>query len=118
MIQLRPAKRVTLSVGESVRIVRNVQQLSQNHLARLSGIPQGTISSRRSVWRGQVLRIRIMGSDDGADSSSPRCLGAGRTDVGEGRSPNVHASTSRRERPRMNNPRRFSPREAPGIVAV
>ena len=38
-------KRVDVSVGESVRIVRELQGLSQNDLAAESGIPQSTISA-------------------------------------------------------------------------
>src|SRR5687768_12497694 len=46
MKQFRPAKkRIEVSVGESVRIVRELQDLSQNQLAELTGIPQGTISA-------------------------------------------------------------------------
>ena len=46
MSQLRPAKRrTTVSVGESVRIIRELQELSQNQLAELTGIPQATISA-------------------------------------------------------------------------
>ena len=42
----RPAKtRVEVSVGESVRILRELQELSQNQLAERSGIPQSTISA-------------------------------------------------------------------------
>ena len=42
----RPAqKRVSLSVGESVRIVRELQGLTQSKLARLTKIPQSTISA-------------------------------------------------------------------------
>jgi transcriptional regulator with XRE-family HTH domain len=37
-------KRVEVSVGESVRIVRELQGLTQAGLATLSGIPQTTIS--------------------------------------------------------------------------
>jgi len=37
-------KNLDLSVGESVRIVREFQELSQNTLAKLTGIPQSTIS--------------------------------------------------------------------------
>ncbi len=36
---------VKVSVGESVRIVRELQELSQNQLAALSGIPQSTLSA-------------------------------------------------------------------------
>jgi DNA-binding XRE family transcriptional regulator len=48
-------------VGESVRIVRELQELSQNQLARLTGIPQATISAiendrvRLGVERAKVL---------------------------------------------------------------
>lgn len=46
MINSKPAqKRATVSVGESVRIIRELQELSQNQLAQLSGIPQATISA-------------------------------------------------------------------------
>ena len=46
MKDYRPAKkRATVSVGESVRILRELQGLSQNQLAQASGIPQATISA-------------------------------------------------------------------------
>ena len=46
MKQFRPAKkRIQVSVGESVRVLRELQNLSQNELARLSGIPQATLSA-------------------------------------------------------------------------
>jgi len=38
-------KRIEVSPGESVRIIRELQELSQNQLSELSGIPQSTISS-------------------------------------------------------------------------
>ncbi len=38
-------KRIDVSVGESVRIVRDFQGLTQNQLSVLTGIPQSTISS-------------------------------------------------------------------------
>jgi len=37
-------KTVEVSVGESVRIMRELQELSQLDLAQLTGIPQSTIS--------------------------------------------------------------------------
>ncbi len=37
-------KHIEVSVGESVRIMRELQELSQNQLATLTGIPQATIS--------------------------------------------------------------------------
>lgn len=36
---------VNVSIGESVKIIRELQSLSQNDLARLTGIPQSTISA-------------------------------------------------------------------------
>ena len=40
------AKRhIKVTVGESVRIVRELQEMSQNDLARATGIPQSTISA-------------------------------------------------------------------------
>lgn len=46
MKDYRIAKRqIDVSVGESVRIVRELQEMSQNELARLTGIPQSTISA-------------------------------------------------------------------------
>lgn len=38
-------KRVDVSIGESVRIIRELQELSQNELADMTGIPQSTISA-------------------------------------------------------------------------
>lgn len=62
MNQFRHAKKRTeVSAGESVRIVRELQGLSQNRLAELSGIPQATLSAiennriRLGVERAKVL---------------------------------------------------------------
>ena len=62
MKEYRPAKkRINVSVGESVRILRELQELSQNQLARLTDIPQTTISAiendrvRLGVERAKVL---------------------------------------------------------------
>ncbi len=62
MKDFRPAKkRVEVSVGESVRVLRELQELSQNDLAALTGIPQSTISAiendrvRLGVERAKVL---------------------------------------------------------------
>ena len=42
----RKARRhIEVSVGESVRIVRELQEMSQNELADLTGIPQSTLSA-------------------------------------------------------------------------
>jgi transcriptional regulator with XRE-family HTH domain len=46
MKEYRPAKqRVEVTVGESLRIMRELQELSQSQLAALTGIPQTTISA-------------------------------------------------------------------------
>lgn len=46
MKEYLPAKkRVEVSVGESVRILRELQDLSQSQLSGLTGIPQSTISA-------------------------------------------------------------------------
>jgi len=46
MSEYRKAKRaVAVSPGESVRILRELQEMSQNELAEASGIPQSTISA-------------------------------------------------------------------------
>lgn len=62
MSEYRSAKkRITVSVGESVRIIRELQELSQNQLSELTGIPQSTISAiendrvRLGVERAKVL---------------------------------------------------------------
>lgn len=53
--------RVEVSVGESVKIIRELQELSQNGLAELTGIPQSTISAiehgriQLGVERSKVL---------------------------------------------------------------
>jgi transcriptional regulator with XRE-family HTH domain len=41
----RARKSIEVSVGESVRIIRELQELSQNALAERTGIPQSTISA-------------------------------------------------------------------------
>lgn len=41
----RARRTVEVSVGESVRILRELQELSQNELAALTGIAQSTISA-------------------------------------------------------------------------
>ena len=46
MKDFKPArKRIEVSVGESVRILRELQEMSQNELAMATGIPQSTISA-------------------------------------------------------------------------
>ena len=38
-------REIDVSVGESVRIIRELQEMSQNELAKATGIPQSTISA-------------------------------------------------------------------------
>lgn len=46
MKDFKPAKkRIDVSVGESVRIIRELQDMSQSQLAAAAGIPQSTISA-------------------------------------------------------------------------
>ncbi|MGH8560084.1 MAG: helix-turn-helix transcriptional regulator [Methylococcales bacterium] len=46
MKDFTPAKkRIDVSVGESVRIIRELQEMSQSQLAAAAGIPQSTISA-------------------------------------------------------------------------
>lgn len=66
MKDYRPAKkRITVSVGESVRILRELQELSQNQLAQLTGISQSTISAiendrvRLGVERAKMLATAL-----------------------------------------------------------
>jgi transcriptional regulator with XRE-family HTH domain len=58
----RPARRrIEVSVGESVRLIRELQGYSQNELARATGISQATLSAiendrvRLGVERAKVL---------------------------------------------------------------
>lgn len=60
--EYRKAKsHIAVSVGESVRILRELQELSQNELAQLTGIPQSTLSAiendriKLGVERAKVL---------------------------------------------------------------
>ena len=62
MAEFRKARKtVEISPGESVRILRELQELSQNELSKLTGIPQSTISAiendrvRLGVERSKVL---------------------------------------------------------------
>jgi transcriptional regulator with XRE-family HTH domain len=62
MKTFRPArKRVDVSIGESVRIIRELQGYSQNELARRTGIPQATLSAiendrvKLGVARAKIL---------------------------------------------------------------
>jgi transcriptional regulator with XRE-family HTH domain len=63
MKEFRPAKkRAEVSVGESVRILRELQELSQRQLSELTAIPQATISA---IENGRVNlgveRAKVLG---------------------------------------------------------
>lgn len=46
MSDYKPARsRIAVSAGESVRILRELQELSQSELSTITGIPQSTISA-------------------------------------------------------------------------
>jgi hypothetical protein len=56
MSQFRPAKkRIEVSVGDSVRIIRELQGLGQNQLAQLSGTPPLTLNSRLPKFNAPVV---------------------------------------------------------------
>ena len=62
MVKFKKAKKtVDVSIGNSVRILRELQELSQNDLALLTGIPQSTLSAiehdkvKLGVERAKVL---------------------------------------------------------------
>ena len=62
MKEFREAKsRIRISPGESVRIIRELQEFSQNELAAVTGIPQSTISAieRNRVNLG-VERAKVL----------------------------------------------------------
>ena len=66
MKEFRPAKkRVEVTVGESLRILRELQELSQSQLSALTGISQSTISAIENdrvnlgVERAKVLALAL-----------------------------------------------------------
>ena len=58
-------QRVDVTVGESVRIIRELQELSQNELSSITGIPQSTLSAiehdkvNLGVERAKVLAMAL-----------------------------------------------------------
>jgi transcriptional regulator with XRE-family HTH domain len=66
MKDYRKAKKcIEVSVGESVRIIRELQEMSQNELAKQTGIPQSTISAiengriQLGVERAKTLALAL-----------------------------------------------------------
>lgn len=61
----RAKQNVKVTPGESVRIIRELQDLSQNQLAGISGIPQSTISAiendrvKLGVERAKTLALAL-----------------------------------------------------------
>ena len=62
MKNYRKAKKlIDVSIGESVRILRELQEMSQNELSEVTGIPQSTISAiendrvKLGVERAKIL---------------------------------------------------------------
>jgi hypothetical protein len=65
-IYRRAEKRIDVSVGESVRIIRELQGYSQNELARLTGIPLNSAARKRAIspkitLQGCIGRPRLGG---------------------------------------------------------
>ena len=58
-------QRIDVTVGESVRIIRELQELSQNELSSMTGIPQSTLSAiehdkvNLGVERAKVLATAL-----------------------------------------------------------
>ena len=69
-------RHIDVSVGESVRILRELQELSQNDLADISGIPQSTTSAIENdrvspgVERAKTLDARRRGRSTDKTSAS------------------------------------------------
>jgi transcriptional regulator with XRE-family HTH domain len=61
----RAKQTVNVTVGESVRIMRELQEFSQSDLAKLTGIPQSTISGIENdrinigVERAKTLAVAL-----------------------------------------------------------
>jgi len=71
----RAKKTIDVSVGESVRIIQELQELSQNDLAELTSIPQSTISA---IENDRVRGCRACkGSRNGLEVSSAGFPGMG-----------------------------------------
>jgi transcriptional regulator with XRE-family HTH domain len=66
MNDYHPAKKhIEVSVGESIRILRELQELSQNQLSAITGIPQAAISAiendrvKLGVERAKILATAL-----------------------------------------------------------
>ncbi len=79
MSQFRAAKkRINVSVGESVRIIRELQGLSQNQLAERTGIPQATLSAIENDRVRLGVEARAKGYSQKRSSATPPYLGVPR----------------------------------------
>lgn len=62
---IKAKKRADVSIGESVRIIRELQGLSQNELSAITGIAQSTLSAiehnkiNLGVERAKVLAVAL-----------------------------------------------------------
>jgi transcriptional regulator with XRE-family HTH domain len=106
MKSYRPARsRAAVSVGESVRVVRELQGLSQNQLAQLTGISQATISAiendrvRLGVERTKALALALKCHPGVLCSPAGNCQPKRRHDIWA-RSAFVNRSTVRPDPPR------------------
>jgi transcriptional regulator with XRE-family HTH domain len=81
MAEFRPAKRrLNVSVGESVRVIRELQGLSQNQLAERTGIPQATLSAiENDRVRLGVERAKVLARALKVSSRSTGLFGVGRS---------------------------------------
>src|SRR3972149_6924157 len=78
MKQFRSAKkRITVSAGESVRIIRELQGLSQNQLAQRTGIPQATLSAIEN----DRVRLGVLGFPGWDDHLQSAASPAGEADA-------------------------------------
>ena len=58
---IKAKKRIDVSVGESVKIIRELQELSQNALSKLTGIPQSTISANEhNRVKLEIKRAKVL----------------------------------------------------------
>ena len=83
MRDFKPAKqRIEVSVGESVRIMRELQEMSQSQLATAAGIPQSQSPHISAIENGHtnlgVERAKRLAKSPEMPPSRPRVSGMGR----------------------------------------